>query len=510
MKSLLYFWIFACLTLLSVACYDDKGNYDYTEINEVTITGMQEKYSKTSYTDTLYIAPVLETTKSGDTFEYLWTVNKAYTILPSMGGKIDIDTIGTEETLNYPLELRMGQYDLVLKVTNQHTGHAIFYKSNLEVTTPFSLGFYVLKGENGQTDIDLHLPNGNKMEDVLHLKYGNAMTGDPTSMGLIFSYCYINPETNEYTFTPALTICAGKDAKILNLQDMSTIFSHDNMFWGDAPMNETPLYICPNYFGISYLSDQGAYFSYQYLTIPGSGKFGYTLDVEKNYIPNIHCIAYSSLYFFDDLNHRLLVCDFNGGMHTYDAMPEIPYELKFFGRNTSGGDTHGYALFQDESSHTMYLYALILDMKFDKNPIRKTVEIPASSKLYQANLYGINEENARVMYFVSGNKIYAFDPEDYSEQALNFEGLPADEEITYISNRFWTFEDDKENNFNYLAVGTYKNGTYHVYLYNTLGGRPTGAPDKILSGKGRMTGMQFISNIMNDNANHSSYYPATF
>ena len=51
------------LTLsLCLGCYDDKGNYDYHDFNEVTIgnRGFDTAYLLTSYVDTLRISPELE------------------------------------------------------------------------------------------------------------------------------------------------------------------------------------------------------------------------------------------------------------------------------------------------------------------------------------------------------------------------------------------------------------------------------------------------------------------
>ena len=37
MRTILFF---VCLTGLLFACYDDKGNYDYHDINQITISGV--------------------------------------------------------------------------------------------------------------------------------------------------------------------------------------------------------------------------------------------------------------------------------------------------------------------------------------------------------------------------------------------------------------------------------------------------------------------------------------
>ena len=33
-----------CIACLEIACYEDKGNYDYTDKLEITVSGIQEAY----------------------------------------------------------------------------------------------------------------------------------------------------------------------------------------------------------------------------------------------------------------------------------------------------------------------------------------------------------------------------------------------------------------------------------------------------------------------------------
>lgn len=50
------------VTCLCMGCYDDKGNYDYHDFNEVTIGnhGFDTSYLLTSFVDTLRIVPKLD------------------------------------------------------------------------------------------------------------------------------------------------------------------------------------------------------------------------------------------------------------------------------------------------------------------------------------------------------------------------------------------------------------------------------------------------------------------
>lgn len=59
--KLIYAYLIIFLAFIS--CYDDKGNYDYTSLNSVTIEPFS--FGSISYGDTLQYSP--ELTFSGDT-----------------------------------------------------------------------------------------------------------------------------------------------------------------------------------------------------------------------------------------------------------------------------------------------------------------------------------------------------------------------------------------------------------------------------------------------------------
>lgn len=66
-----------CLTGLLFACYDDKGNYDYHDINQITISGI-DSLIRCDQMDLLHIPVTLEGTQYADTnrFTYFWEINR--------------------------------------------------------------------------------------------------------------------------------------------------------------------------------------------------------------------------------------------------------------------------------------------------------------------------------------------------------------------------------------------------------------------------------------------------
>lgn len=70
------FYLLFILAITSLtACYDDLGNYDYREINELEVAGIESMYAR-DVDDSLHIYPKLEGTQYSDTsrFTYQWEI----------------------------------------------------------------------------------------------------------------------------------------------------------------------------------------------------------------------------------------------------------------------------------------------------------------------------------------------------------------------------------------------------------------------------------------------------
>lgn len=503
--------ILLILVLGCFGCFDNKGNYDYSEFTNITIQNVETQYEKILFKDTLEINPKI--TPAEKNYEYLWTINQRYGGESSSVTNVKTDTISTSPILKYPITKPAGIYEVNLKITDKETGFSTFSNTELVIKSEFSLGYYILKETaDGSTEVDLHTPSLT-FHNLLSSSPEGAITGKPVSMGLIFQYCHINPQTAEYVIPPALTICTENDVRIINLNDLTTIFNYDNMFYGDKPQNEKPLYIFPNFFNITYLSTAGCNYNYQNgLGLPSAGKFGLPVPLKESYEPDIHTIVAKSYrsYLYDVINCRFFVFDANGYVNLFDKEGDIPnkfpstHKLLFLGYNDVA-EEQGFAVFKDGNDR--YLYSL----QFDDytNPVKEKTKIDASLALSRATVIGNNEKQASILYYAVDGKIYMYEVGQKRETKLELNGFEGGD-VTYISNRYWLSEDDKDNTFDYLAIGTYADGKYKIYLYNTIGGIPTGQPKKILEGEGKVLKMHFLSPFMGSNDSAIKSYPCHF
>lgn len=136
-------------------CYDDKGNYAYSEINEISIdtVGKQTEFEVYQF-DTLDI-PVdirfaLEEVPDED-MEYKWTIySNAAT------GNVTAEVIGTERNLHSVIRQPSSadSYSVVLQARNKRSGIATQMSYTVYVTSQILSGWVVLHTDGVQSDVD--------------------------------------------------------------------------------------------------------------------------------------------------------------------------------------------------------------------------------------------------------------------------------------------------------------------------------------------------------------------
>ena len=180
------------LTLLAAtACYEDKGNYDYHELETVAIdttnTGIQSEYAIMRF-DTLHLEPRIYfegrqvTEDNPAPLDYLWSIYSAAT---GVGSSTLIDTLGTERLLNNAIGRSGGNYYVQLTVTNRNDGIRQFFRVHVAVSEVFDGGwmvFYERADRPGFSDLALIYNSWTKLNVNYNRFYTNlyeATNGEP-------------------------------------------------------------------------------------------------------------------------------------------------------------------------------------------------------------------------------------------------------------------------------------------------------------------------------------------
>ncbi len=137
----------AAATLTS--CYEDKGNYDYTEVETITGTGFPEKMSVVQKADYIELSPSFSSDLNGSidnnpNYEYsclLWKSGGTFPDTKTRQKEIDTDHA---KDVKFFADLTEGRYVIQYMVTNKQTGVTTNFKVPVQVTSATYEGWMVL------------------------------------------------------------------------------------------------------------------------------------------------------------------------------------------------------------------------------------------------------------------------------------------------------------------------------------------------------------------------------
>ena len=123
--------IVMALTLFQ-SCYEDEGNYDYTELSAIEIEGIETSYSKRKLVDTLNIPVTINTEYDQENLKYTWFIYNESKV--DYINAVPVDTISREKDLSYLVAADPGNYVLTLKVENTENQYAVYKSVALQGT----------------------------------------------------------------------------------------------------------------------------------------------------------------------------------------------------------------------------------------------------------------------------------------------------------------------------------------------------------------------------------------
>ena len=112
----IYLFLLAFLPVLCWSCYDDKGNYDYHELNRTEVTGIEPVY-RCDLLSRLFIPTVIQSEDKGRTYDYVWMAYQTT-------GDRKIDTLSQEKDLDWIVSADPGIYRLVFEYRDKQNGVA--------------------------------------------------------------------------------------------------------------------------------------------------------------------------------------------------------------------------------------------------------------------------------------------------------------------------------------------------------------------------------------------------
>ena len=151
--------ILAVAALIFAGCYEDKGNYDYHDVNVMAALTFNPRPDRVEYDsvyyysypmsveDTMYItySPVLEQTQIADEsqLEFQWVT------LDPKNDDEPIDTVFTRDlTVGFPYQ-ELVNYTVLFRLIDHSTGLEYYKELNLSTREAYQNCWYVLHGNAG-------------------------------------------------------------------------------------------------------------------------------------------------------------------------------------------------------------------------------------------------------------------------------------------------------------------------------------------------------------------------
>lgn len=484
---IIYVFVAASLT----SCFKDLGNYDYTDKEVISITGIEESYTAIQLVDKLNITPTVTSNKPAE-FEYYYAVYETNV----QGYAPVLDTIQKtgKDMVNYLVTKKAMTYGLVFMAKNKKTGVTGFFKSTLNVVTKFNNGWYVLKNNGDVCDLDLFDASNNKIENVLLAINGKQLKGNASCITVANNYKVYDVATGRFVNTTTLFPVTDKDAMAVILSTAKIEHTFGEMFYDEISEPYSPSMFMATFQGL-WTTNHGRAFGI-YGMSANTGKFGVEFPIDANYTPynlskySAFSGSYGPLSFDETSSTFVIVPPFGSAL--IPAKNQSETEMSAFGNNKtilymgsrSLYDTYFFAVMKDKTNpNTRFISKVDGFNSSSSVSLKITNDTLATNDLaFNASMYTANH-SLDIIYFVSGGKVYMRNVA--AKRTTNVDlgiSIPAGETISFIKH----IPKTSATTFNYFVVGTSVSGNYKVRMYNVKStGDVEATPALTLEGKGR-------------------------
>lgn len=514
MKKIIYILAIALLS----SCYEDKGNYHYLEIEDITIDEVPSQLGDLILIeDTIKISPIVgpEIEFDNDNFNYYWSLKEG------SGSKTKLVRFAYEKDLVLPVT-KAGEITLMFEVEHKETGITNFQLVNARGVSKFSNGMYLLKEtSNGKTDIDMIGLDAETGEPTIYsnlisvLNNGSGIEGSPVTIDY-WGYRKEDYDNAQLVAVPALRIASKEDIIVFDTNEFEVLGYFEDLFLGEVPAVRN-IQNLKSIDGNTTLLNNGKVYAFSnysnalvggVLQEYGGNKFLPALVGDYNMDSDIAWAA-------RDQSNCFLMYDTVDGHFKY-TIPTAsgPRAVReYSGRTDFQKDFNSNLLFMESIASGVYGYNVYALLKNKQDPeVLNILDINAqninqgylllnNNNILKASDYKIDDadmwcvhQHRKQIYFVVDNQIWKYDAVAKTEQmVMSFEG----EEITHIDvlNEWYTNVGGKifELEHTDFIVATSLGGNYKFYKFDMAAGDvPASEPYFETTGEGKIRDYVYI------------------
>lgn len=537
---------------LAASCYEDKGNYDYTDIGDIVINGLDDEYVFFSQNDRLQINPVIATDMNTADLEYTWVMR--YSV-----DDTDIDTLqhGPNPNLDHDPIDRRGTFHLYYYIKNtkaEYDDYFVHTRIPVTLTSPYSDGLYLLKETtDGNTDMDLLRFDKNFFSNVIADIHGQPLQGRPRNLGVLYGRPYLEPVTEKKVFNNCLGVVTHDNVfNVLTTVDLAPVFDdYGDMFWeGEMPDGGIPQIYRFNTgrYGDEMIASNGLFSCSP--SYAGAGKMNHNAP-DEGVSPDAGDMwawwaGVSGSVYWNDTERCLMYSDYGTpAAYITDNLSAAgaDYECLYLGANGSVM----YTVLHERASDKTFVgeivresvviidpdYEYLLDFGFTIDDMiafgfaeevvsvffKTLTEAAAGSALNDAMHFANLEFGTNMLFFATDdNDLYYIDMglKSGSGLALTAHRLnyqpTAGYDVSHIvhlhfevNGSFWS--DTGSRSFSYFSIATHNSATdeYKAEMYSLAGGLPElgRAPMMKAEGSGKIHSIKYVDRF-------SKFSPASF
>lgn len=476
------------LLLLAAACNKDDSTGATGPIAVLKVSGLKDTFNVFTHQDFIKANPVVE---NENDFDFYWTLI-SNDFVPGQGA-VKADTLARTKDLNYEVLQNPGAYTMVFNARAKSTGVVRQKTMVVNITTLTMNGWYLLKDNGGKTDMDFIHSTGRINNWIANYNGGKSLDGNAVKM--VFAPSFRMTPTSTVYF-PTFMVLSANDAAIYRVDNGSMVMNFDNMFFTKPAVRKLQSVVQP--VGTQYLflvNDNKAYSLYK-----GTLFANLPTNVNNQVYDNISPItAVGSAGLFWNARSKNIFCIDNGNFVELGAngarLRNMKADLKWM--NGYAGSRSVALMLLRNPQDTGYLFKLNVQtgpLLYNSGQLITTVDtLKPEHSLLSASVIGGNYD-VDLIYYAVGDKIYMTDVASAQETLLFT--LPAGETVTAIQHI--KFPESNGNpppasTVTKIAIATYKDGHYKVYLHALSGtGTISAMAQANFEGEGRVSSVIYM------------------
>lgn len=392
---------------LFCACAEDEGNYDYKEVGQLTITGIQENYEVEQFSE-LSITPNISCSLpfNESDYSYQWFIYKT-------NSKELPDTVSHEKNLNISVAKSPSIYRLIFEVTENTTGRVTYYRSNMTVVNNYSKGLAILSDVDGMAQVSFI----NSLDHVTENAYEDV-NGRPVGKGPIGIFLAGRNSNSDQLMVvsteDSVVCCNNLDfSYLMNFQEMfffpSTPGRLENMLHGKYPYYEYVIVDGNVYKREIYVWSDATNtlprFSAKLASTGRISPFGFFNDNSQGYFYDMDqkCFVYDTYYNIGALSSGY-------GNEYWDAC-NVGMDMIWGDCVLNNDDQNFIRTVMQDNSGKRYLYWGIKGDDYDPQTWDSWYYIIPSGKreltgdITKTDIFAISSQDVNYLYYAYGNKI---------------------------------------------------------------------------------------------------------